>query len=194
MRQHQRTFRSLYVAGALTITLGTAVAIAAPAWATFPGANGRILYSAPLSGVQTVFSINPNGTGVLALTSTHEAGNAEWSADGTKIVFDSYRKNHWSIFVMNANGTGVTRITSGGDDVAPTWSPDGTKIAYGSRLDGNIYVINANGTGKTQIASAGARNQSPDWSPDGTKIAFDSYRQKHNDIFVVNPDEPAAPS
>src|SRR5215469_9266353 len=65
---------------------------ASPAWATFPGANGQIVFAAlPTPGApgHQIFTIEPNGTNLRQLT--HLAGDAftpHWSPDGTRIVFE----------------------------------------------------------------------------------------------------------
>ena len=56
---------------------------------------------------------------------------ADWSPDGTKIVFQSDRDGNSEIYVMNADGTDLTRITNNAaTDQFPAWSPDGSKITF----------------------------------------------------------------
>ena len=57
------------------------LAMATPAHAAFPGANGKIAFSS--GGIE---AINPDGTGEAAITVGCD-GDAAWSADGQKIVF-----------------------------------------------------------------------------------------------------------
>ena len=68
----------------------------------------------------------------------------EWSPDGKKIVFETWRDGNSEIYVMNADGSNQTNITNhNADDRYPAWSPDGKKIAFVSNRSGNnqIYVM-----------------------------------------------------
>ena len=58
--------------------------------------------------------MNADGTGVTRLTSTSGYDEQpDWSPDGSKIAFASYRSgsDFLNIYVMNADGTGQTRLT-----------------------------------------------------------------------------------
>jgi Tol biopolymer transport system component len=155
---------------------------AAPAHATFPGANGKIVFTVSLGDSYTQFDVmNADGTGVAPLTAPccTETSPA-WSPDGTKIAFttDRFARNTGrDIAVMNADGTGLTQLATNASD--PAWSPDGTKIAFYGYVarpfnPPNIYAINADGTGLTRLTNTESPvfDGSPAWSPDGTKIAF----------------------
>jgi TolB protein len=46
----------------------------------------------------------------------------DWSPDGTKIAFTSYRSGGTpQLFVMNADGTGQTQLTFNGDNSYADW-------------------------------------------------------------------------
>ena len=73
-----------------------------------------------------------------------EDDDPDWSPDGGRIAFSSYRDGNREIYVMNSDGSGVTRLTDrflwstkwrrGTLDYAdePDWSPDGRRIAFRS--------------------------------------------------------------
>jgi dipeptidyl aminopeptidase/acylaminoacyl peptidase len=161
---------------------------AAAAEAAFPGANGKLCFSRHMGGNNTeIFVMEPDGSGVTQLTfNSTEDLNCAWSADGTKIAFQTDRNGDHEVYVMNADGSAQTPLTADGAfDGAPAWSPDGTQIAFQSNRDGDdeVFVMNADGTGQTQITASPATDGGPAWSPDGTKIAFSSAG-----IKVMNPD------
>ncbi len=142
--------------------------------------NGRIAFTSD----NTIYTINPDGLGLLQLTQT---GNGfrdrypNWSPDGTRIAFGRTTFTVQSqIYVMNADGSNPTRITNNSaSDSQPSWSPDGTKIAFVSNRDegkGEIYVMNADGSNQTRLTTNTDVELDPAWSPDGTKIAFTSSR------------------
>ena len=75
--------------------------------------------------VDYIFLINPDGTGLVQLTSS--SGNNEepsWSPDGRHLIFTSTRNGHRNLFVMDANGTNLRQVTKNGrDNYLADWSP-----------------------------------------------------------------------
>ena len=128
-----------------------------------------------------VWVVNADGTGLTPLTEITAAGgdsfSAQWSPDGSKLVFTSRRaldgsdaantNNTLNIWVVNPDGTGpvpLTDVTAAEADCSrPQWSPDGTKIVFSSNraIDGsdalnansapNVWVIDADGSGLTPL-------------------------------------------
>jgi TolB protein len=170
------------------------------AFGTFPGENGKIVFThyADNKSAGIIYVMNAADGSNQTRLSTDDANNKDyrpdWSPDGTKIAFTSYRDGNFDIYVMNADGSGQTNISNNPvDDFGPDWSPDGTKIAFTSYRDGNfdIYVMNsADGSNQTRLSNDDADDFGPDWSPDSTKIVFASNRYviTHHDIFVMNAD------
>jgi Tol biopolymer transport system component len=191
---------------------GTAVflALASPAVApaTAPGTDGKIFYQGPQSGETgptDIFSINPNGSEALDLTSgslSEERPNV--SADGRHVVFQSFRDEGWNIFSMNADGSNQVDLTNtnfASEKVVnfePTWSPDGNKVVFMHQNmntgEQDLWSINANGTDPINLTeSSGINEASAEFSPDGTKIVYVSSGPElvgspayNNDIWVMN--------
>ena len=115
----------------------------------------------------------------------------DWSPDGTRIAFASYRYHDWRVYVMDADGSDIERLTNnGGADMRPVWSPDGTMIAFYSDRGGGhgwgIYVMDMDGSDVRRLSETA---HMPRWSPDGTRIAFASYRDwPIVDIYVMDVD------
>jgi Tol biopolymer transport system component len=181
-------------------------ALAAPAQAAFPGANGKIAFAHCASGSCDIWTMNADGTNKVDITNTPTAseGSPAWSADGKQIVYVRDR----GIWVMNADGTLQSQVvpaltTNGcgfpGDTLdAPAWSPDSSKIVFvrftctrdpdDHELPSNdLYTVNPDGTGEALLHSEGT---DPRWSPDGTKIGYTFYAFGGGayDIYWITPD------
>ena len=185
----------------VAFAVATCLVGAAPAQATFPGANGRIAFSqadlippiggesGDLSAHSNVFTIEPNGTGVAQLTHVagdQAAGAPDWSPDGQEIVYESNESGSFAIWSMDADGQHQKQLTgeSGFEDFLPSWSADGKSIIFshcgeplGFPAFCDIDSMNANGGNVKTILSAGHwSNVRPEYSPDGNRIAFSSDR------------------
>ena len=48
--------------------------------------------------------------------------------------------------------------------------------------------MNADGSGQVRLTNNDAIDFAPAWAPDGTKIVFASFRDGHDEIYVMNAD------
>src|ERR1035438_10253781 len=138
-------------------TLMCAAVAAGTARATFPGQNGRIVFTASTTGIVQLFTINPDGSDMVQITNLLATQTStqfpSYAADGIRIVFTTNAPdmpNTGDLYVINADGTGLTRLTNDGLSSAARWSPDGTQIVfahtsvYGTNV---ITTMPADGTG-----------------------------------------------
>ncbi|GBH31472.1 amidohydrolase family protein [Sphingobium xenophagum] len=100
----------------------------------------------------------------------------DWSPDGKRIAFQSYRRGNFHIWSVAADGSDMRQHTDGLlDDREPRWSPDGRTIAFSSdRADGRyaIYLLDVASGRVTPLSSGTTNDSEPCWSPDGQRIAY----------------------
>lgn len=187
----------------MLIAVGSWGALTAPgARATFPGADGRIVFSyeAPVPGEHLtqadLYSMNPDGTGLRRLTATPHRNEfaPTWNATGTSIAYWRTRApfGPGSIWVMDADGSNRVGLTSGRDARDPVWSPNGRRLAFSAFVssgDTHIYTMRAVvGGRRIRITSRRSLDFEPAWSPDGTRIAFTRAHEQGDvgDIWVID--------
>ena len=102
----------------------------------------------------------------------------QYSPDGKKVAFESWRGGNLEIWVCGSDGNDCAQLTSMGSSAngVPTWSPDGKQVAFYSNVQGNpqIFVIPADGGATRRLTSLTAGAMFPRWSRDGKWIYFSS--------------------
>ena len=177
---------------------------AGPAWATYPGQNGEIAFQGRGSLGTDIFSISPAGTGVSQLTQTEGVNeyNPSYSANGSRVAFDTDRDGNQEIYTMDANGGDQTRLTIDTEflrtfDGEPAFSPGGSEIVFarvndkgpsGVDRDIDIYTMAATpGAVATRVVRVPGIDEQPSFRPDGSQILFVNHGNGSN-IYVVDRD------
>lgn len=166
----------------------------APRWSP----DGKIVFWKLDSVPKDIWVMNADGSGAVRLTNGGgENLEADFSPDGSRIVFRRNTGDGGDLWVMNADGTAASLLYAGDrQDSDARWSPDGTRIAFVRIVlsptlgtTSEIFVINADGSNLVQVTHDG-ENWSPTWSPDGSRIAFFGFRNgpDDSDLFTVRPD------
>lgn len=124
------------------------------------------------------------------ISSTRDEIAAEYSPDGSKIVFSSNRSGTPEIWTCLADGSNLRRLTAigGGTVGSPRWSPDGSRIAFDvsgvtpSRA-GDVYLVPASGGPAVKLTDYEGSDGVPSWSRDGEWVYFYSDRGGSYDIW-----------
>ncbi len=120
-----------------------------------------------------------------------DALTADWSPDGSQVVFSADRGGNYDLYVINADGSGLRRLTDHpARDLHPAWSPDGRTIAFESNRNGNwdIFFVPAEGGNALPFTSDPGNEGNPDWSPDGSRLVFSADIAGHFDLYIAAAD------
>ncbi len=144
------------------------------------------IWQLPLAGPDL-----PHGPAVKVIASTRRDLNAQFSPDGTRIVFESVRSGMQEVWVADRDGSNVRQLTAfnGRRGGTPGWSPDGKWIVYDMRDDGpgDIYVIAGEGGAPRRVTTHPVDDLTPSWSRDGRWIYFGSRRTGRYEVWKVAP-------
>ncbi|GHB67029.1 amidohydrolase family protein [Persicitalea jodogahamensis] len=113
----------------------------------------------------------------------------DWSPDGERVVFHSYRDGNYHIWSVRKDGTDLKQMTFGAfDDREPHWAPGGKTIVFSSDRAGNYDIWEMEvATGKlTQLTTDPGNDYYPAYSADGAKIAYVSERNAAPGIYLLD--------
>ena len=141
----------------------------------------QILYTDRVSStaVATLRLVDADGKNDKPLDEGN-AYDAEYSPDGSKIVFVRYIASKPIIHTMNGDGKGGVTST-GVEGRNPTYEPNGDRIAFsappGDGGGSEIFLMNADGSGVKRLTNTTGGSPSigsshPSFSPDGLEIVF----------------------
>ena len=112
--------------------------------------------------------------------------DAQYSPDGTRIVFVSQRAAVQGVWVSNRDGSNLVQISdpryvSG----SPQWSPDGNKIVFDSFPQGRweIYVADVAERKPRKLLTNALSIIRPSWSRDGKWIYFASEEPGREGVY-----------
>jgi TolB protein len=178
-------------------------AASSPSAAVVRGTNGKIVYVGTDGVSPDIYTMNADGSAVTNLTNDgRNNDDPEWSPDGTKIVWDTWRQyNNGNVWVMNADGSDATALTTQvfadhSSSIQATWSADGASIVFvrtDDDLGPEIYRMGADGSNPTRLTTTSpeADDLQPSVAPNG-RIAFASDRANTPfegfDIYVMDAD------
>ena len=188
----------------LSVVLAAGVAVAALSCA----------HSSPAGAVMTVAPSAGEGhlRNLRQLTNGGENAEAYFSADGTRLIFQSTRNGRScdQEYVMNIDGSGLHRVSNGtGKTTCGFFFANDQRILFGSShaeqrdcpakpdpskgyvwgLDPfDIYTAQANGDNLRRLTNYGVYTAEAVVSPDGKRIVFTSLKDGDLDIYTMNVD------
>jgi Tol biopolymer transport system component len=127
-----------------------------------------------------IWIVNADGTGnhQLALPDGIPYGDADWSPDGSRIVFSSwpirdFNDRRANVFTVRPDGSDLRPLTDSrcGGCGAPSWTPDGAHILFWS--SNRFWLMEPDGSGQQPI--------------DAVKLTFGGDAQGYADYGFIQP-------
>ncbi|HEX6432644.1 MAG TPA: hypothetical protein VFZ87_00305, partial [Gemmatimonadales bacterium] len=150
--------------------------------------GNQIAFSSNGAGLQAIFVVNPDGSGLNRLTPSGVFDREPvWSPDGARILFASGD----DLYLMNRDGSARVRVVDAQGVNAHRWSPDGSMIAYtavrasGDDVFEDLWVVRSDGSSATRIALNATH---PSWASDGRRIAYASDGFGDQQVHIINSD------
>jgi Tol biopolymer transport system component/DNA-binding winged helix-turn-helix (wHTH) protein len=150
--------------------------------------NGELAYSS-LSTSLNIWRrdlLHPESPAVELMPSSRAQCDAQYSPDGKRIAFASYRSGIQGVWISADDGSNLLQISNPHDESgSPQWSPDGNKIAFDShpRDHWEIYVADvAEGKPRKLVTNISSVIR-PHWSRDGKWIYFRSNEPGRTGVY-----------
>jgi len=123
------------------------------------------------------------------ISSTRSDMLAQYSPDGSRIVFQSNRSGSAEIWMAEADGANPVRLTEFNGPLAgaPQWCADGKRIAFDGRTDGSssIWLMNIEDRKPSKLGGANTQKSLPLWSSDCRFILASDGRRRLYQLSIA---------
>ena len=114
---------------------------------------------------------------------------ADFSPDGSKMVFSSNMSGRHHIFISDSDGSNTKRISrEAGNYFNPVWSPRGDMIAFEKAEGGHHYIgaMEIDGSNERMLIK-GYKLENPAWTLDGRRILYNKIDESGMvKLFIVD--------
>ena len=155
--------------------------------------DGRfVVFNSNRGGVEDLFVIASDGTGLRQLTQTPEDETGlQWTADGKHILFSVLTTNTSRLYQVDPDGSNRSEIGSF-PGRTPMFSPDGSRLVYsaGTWTQTRLMASAPDGSDARQISAGSGPVWNVHWAPDGRQLAFTGREDPRGElaVFAMNPD------
>jgi TolB protein len=162
--------------------------------------DGRVIYQIIANSADTIYVVEPDGTGAEPLFDEPGIRDPVWSPDGSLLAFVRSSDGVARLVVRDGAGSEDTLVVMSLSEtgsymaIPPAarqpWSPDGSWVAFyiAEHWVRQIFVIDTDGTDLRRLTDSERTSWFNAWSPDGTGIAFSSDPSGASDVYLINAD------
>ena len=133
---------------------------------------------------------HPEAPPVELVPSSRSQFDAQYSPNGKRVVFASFRSGVHGVWVSDEDGSNLVQISNPAQPSgSPQWSPDGNKIVFDSQSRGHweVYVADVFERKPRKLITNISDFIEPYWSRDGKWIYFRSNEPGRLGIFRCPP-------
>jgi Tol biopolymer transport system component len=166
-----------HILAAVGVTGVAALAPAAPALATFPGHDGRLVFGAPTDQGVQLHTVRPNGHELRQVTNlAGDAIHPDWSPDGRYLVFELDTEETANVAYVAADGGPVHVLPAppGTFEGQPSFMPDSGHILF-TQFNGEeeaTWIARLDGTQRRRITAGPGDATDPNAAPDGRAFSY----------------------
>ena len=152
----------------------------------------RVVFSRGSADRRDLWVVDYDGENLMRLTANRTLNLCpNWSPDGTRIAFTSYRQGRQGLYQLNTgNGKVDLMVAMEGLNLGADWHPNGQELVVALSQSGNpeIYRIRPDGSIIKRLTVSRAIEISPSWSPGGRDIVFTSDRTGTPQLYIIDSD------
>jgi len=155
----------------------------------------QILYRSEKNQDNAVYLTELDSDSSYMISDGSMASHAEFSPDGSKIVYTSALDDNLDLVILDLTDTtdNAQKVIASSKDAElfGTFSPDGKLLAYSSfdiNYKGTVHVCNSDGSSNKAVSKAMGSSYNPKFSPDGKHLAFISDKGGKFEIYICNTD------
>ena len=161
--------------------------------------EGKILYyeeSEQGKGELMVIDLKSRGKRRVGQSGSRPDHFPSWSANGKKIIFESYREDGWHVWLCDADGRNGRRLSNlpayntAYYEFDPGIAPDNQTVVFVQGDDLWTVTLDNSTPKRLTLENNGIWETAPTYSPDGEMIATSGYHNqlKSWNIYVLNKD------
>lgn len=122
------------------------------------------------------------------LSSTRNEASPQFSPDGKRVTFVSWRSGTQAVWVADADGTNAVQLTFSRAAGTPRWSPDGKRIVYDTQGEDGLWdieIIDSSGGNPFPLVHRKSDDKAPSFSWDGKSVYFASSTGGRDEVYRV---------
>ncbi len=150
----------------------------------------KLLFVSNRTGNKEIYLSDYDGRGAVQITRNGSINlSPQWSPDGKKVLYASYKKGWPCLFILDLRTGRDTAVSDKkGINIGGRFSPDGGRLALtlSTKKSPGLFLLDLNTGVYRQLTDNYGIAVSPAWSPDGQRLAYVSDSAGNPHIFMLD--------